>query len=112
MNTSPRMNKVTHGVLNEGGIFNCAIASYKFNLNVNAQFSFLEIALLYTEFWKDSEVHFSCNILFKKQKRAYTCCLVSKGSGQCTCAKMQLCLASLELLFSGIAFSSYKYLQR
>ena len=48
----------------EGSIFNCAVASYKFNLNVNAQFSFLDIALLYTEFWKDSEVHFSCNILF------------------------------------------------
>lgn len=77
------MNKVPHGVLNEGSIFlfhrkkgksfffffegsifNCAVASYKFNLNVNAQFSFLDIALLYTEFWKDSEVHFSCNILF------------------------------------------------
>lgn len=58
------MNKVPHGVLNEGSIFNCAVASYQFNLDVNAQFSFLDIALLYTEFWKDSEVHFSCNILF------------------------------------------------
>ena len=45
------MNKVPHGVLNEGSIFNYAVASYKFNLDVNAQFSFLDIALLYTEFW-------------------------------------------------------------
>lgn len=53
-------------VLNEAGIFNCAVASYKPNLNVNAQFYFLESAFLYIEFWKDSEVHVSWNILKNK----------------------------------------------
>ena len=80
MNASSSMNKVPHGVLNEGGIFNCAAASYKFNLNVNVQFSFLEIALLYTEFWKDSEMHFSCAAAAKSLQSCLTLCDLIDGS--------------------------------
>lgn len=53
-------------VLNEVGIFNCAGAGCKSKLKVSVQFQFLEIAFLYMEFWKDSEVHFSWNILKNK----------------------------------------------
>lgn len=53
-------------VLNEVGICNSPIASRKSNLKVNVQFHFLKIAFLYIEYWKDSEVHFSWNILKNK----------------------------------------------